>query len=79
MCRQSALVRASAHVPRRLARVVIGGLLASTLITLVLIPALYISVSRFGAWADAKTSALWRRMARRGRSSGGESGERARA
>ena len=70
---------AGANLQAPLARAVIGGLLASTLITLVLIPALYISASRFGAWADAKTSALWRRMARRGRSSGGESGERARA
>jgi HAE1 family hydrophobic/amphiphilic exporter-1 len=71
---------AGANLQASLARVVIGGLLASTLITLVLIPALYISASRLGTWADARTSALWRHIARRGRSSGGgESGDPARA
>ena len=50
---------AGANIQAALARVVIGGLTASTLITLVLIPALYISAS----WAAEKVSSFakqWR-------------------
>jgi HAE1 family hydrophobic/amphiphilic exporter-1 len=44
-----------------LARVVVGGLLASTLVTLFLIPALYVSAT---AWADRARDAIAQRLAR---------------
>jgi HAE1 family hydrophobic/amphiphilic exporter-1 len=56
-----------ANLQAPLARVVIGGLLASTFITLVLIPALYISASRLAASVNARGAALWRRITSRGR------------
>ena len=62
---------AGANLQAPLARVVIGGLLASTLITLVLIPALYISASRVGARVNEKAGALWKRL-----TSGEEGSER---
>ena len=46
---------------------VIGGLLASTFITLVLIPALYISASRLAGSVNARAAALWKRITARGR------------
>ena len=55
---------AGADIQAALARVVIGGLTASTLITLVLIPALYISAS----WAAEKIASLTRQWRRGGSS-----------
>ncbi|PSR03320.1 MAG: AcrB/AcrD/AcrF family protein [Bacteroidetes bacterium QS_8_68_28] len=56
-----------ANLQAPLARVVIGGLLASTFITLVLIPALYISASRLAGSVNARAAALWKRITARGR------------
>jgi HAE1 family hydrophobic/amphiphilic exporter-1 len=42
-------IGAGAELQAALARVVIGGLIASTLITLVLIPAIYVTVAGFAA------------------------------
>ncbi|HZL96299.1 MAG TPA: efflux RND transporter permease subunit, partial [Vicinamibacterales bacterium] len=50
---------AGAGLQAALARVVVGGLLASTLVTLFLIPTLYVSAT---AWADRAASAIRRRL-----------------
>ncbi len=52
---------AGGEIQAALARVVIGGLMASTLITLVLIPVVYINVDRILVWFRQKEfSRLWR-------------------
>ncbi len=54
-------IGAGAEIQASLARVVIGGLVASTMITLVLIPVLYVSshgvLDRVGVWLKRKTEA----------------------
>jgi HAE1 family hydrophobic/amphiphilic exporter-1 len=52
---------AGAGLQAALARVVVGGLLASTAVTLFLIPALYVSAT---AWAEQAREAIGRRFAR---------------
>jgi multidrug efflux pump subunit AcrB len=39
---------------------IIGGLVSSTLLTLVVVPAAYIYIARFSAWIGARMSALMR-------------------
>jgi HAE1 family hydrophobic/amphiphilic exporter-1 len=52
-------VGTGAEIQAALARVVIGGLLASTLITLVLIPVVYLTTANVVARLDARLDA-WR-------------------
>jgi HAE1 family hydrophobic/amphiphilic exporter-1 len=58
---------AGAEIQASLARVVIGGLTASTLVTLVLIPSVYVSthgmLERIRDWRDARRGALQERPA----------------